>query len=1119
MNTSLFDAYSIPLKGSNLIEASAGTGKTYSIAILCLRLIVEKNIPIDQQLMVTFTQNAVAELEVRIRKFIRVAQQQLDNGSREKDMESVHAWIDQLLENKKFSSDSIASSLAQALESLDRIPVMTIHKFCRKVLNDFAIECQHMYDQQIIEDLDEIIQQEVENYWRKYISTLDPLLLQLLMPANQKKLKDLHLDNLVEFIKKCLSGKKWMNTVVDPQQLLRQIKEYAHYFNQKDWTTFLDNRYQTKIKQFSRNKCDQYLEYCNDLVTFLSKADQNTALFNKVFESEIAWLNELRILVQHFKNNCFNQAFQLVVPAIQQQLNQKKLLSHDQSILDVYQVISPQHSSNQQAQHSLINGLNKQYRAVFVDEFQDTDRYQYEIFHRIFASKSACIFFIGDPKQSIYAWRQADLNTYLKARENCKINQMHINYRSSSNYVKSMNTFFAPNPSFDAFYQHNIAAKQRINYQPVLAKLPTETINLDQQSLNPLNLIDAPYKQETIVEQTAQLVLALLKEGRWHNNNKKIEAQDISILVRNNQQATLIDNALQALNIPSQTSNNADIYTSVVAPYILYILEAWHARSLRKLNKAIINPLTGFVWKDLQNIDKNLLQNYFQGYLKSWLKKGIYPALMQYFADFNCAEQLMKSGRKNAKRCLSDYYQLAETLHEVSLTNKYSAAQLIDYLKASIAGLNSNEVALQRPISEQAAVQLLTVHKSKGLEFKIVIAPFLDLKTTQKSLFREFRNKAGDYCFCTKQQLEYQSLWTEQLEQENRRLIYVALTRAKYASFVFKNKSNSSLSPFFEALKIQQPSSIQSFEQIVGKIDLESPYSQPTQLSTPLLREVSDKFTLSDRYYRSMSYSYLAGAHQYHSKPIADKQYPSESYEHFIFNVLPRGIQAGEMLHNLFEWIDWTSTANDSWSATIEMALQKYGFSSNTKMMQIRLAEMIEKVTHGLIKFKKNCFKLASIQRQKRRIELEFNFKASAFTIDNLSSLESYLPSGFRIHHRQSEHIEGKLNGFIDLFFEKDNKYYILDWKSNYLGDQLENYHKDALIKAMSENNYHLQYLIYSLAVHKYLQLKLANYRYEKDFGGVIYVFLRGVRPEKQDGFFCYKPTKACIQRLEEIFS
>jgi len=146
-------------------------------------------------------------------------------------------------------------------------------------------------------------------------------------------------------------------------------------------------------------------------------------------------------------------------------------------------------------------------------------------------------------------------------------------------------------------------------------------------------------------------------------------------------------------------------------------------------------------------------------------------------------------------------------------------------------------------------------------------------------------------------------------------------------------------------------------------------------------------------------------------------------------------------------------------------------------------------------------FSLTSVSRSKRVNELEFNFKIPPGFL--MSDLENVLDYDGRkiVTHRYAE-IQGMMNGFIDLFFEHNGKYYILDWKSNFLGDSLEDYSQDNLLEAMNESNYHLQYLLYTVAINEYLTSKLPDFKFERDFGGVFYLFLRGVREGKTSGVY-----------------
>jgi exodeoxyribonuclease V beta subunit len=224
------------------------------------------------------------------------------------------------------------------------------------------------------------------------------------------------------------------------------------------------------------------------------------------------------------------------------------------------------------------------------------------------------------------------------------------------------------------------------------------------------------------------------------------------------------------------------------------------------------------------------------------------------------------------------------------------------------------------------------------------------------------------------------------------------------------------------------------------------------------------------------------------------------------------------MLHNIFEFVNFTENVDAKWENVIDISLQqflpKYRGEFNNELL-----EMINNVVKANIIFEDLSFFLSQVDYEHRKSEIEFDINVKRFKVDQLMELQSLMPEGFEINAKTNEDIEGVLNGFVDLFFEYNGKYYVLDWKSNFLGDTMEDYTEGKLIEAMNESNYHLQYLIYTMAMKKYLSMKIPNFDYEKQFGGAIYVFLRGVREDQPNGIFTHKPSIELIKNLEAIFN
>jgi exodeoxyribonuclease V beta subunit len=1124
-----FDVKKVDLEGSNLIEASAGTGKTYSIGILTLRLIIEKDMPVNKILMVTFTNAAVAELEGRIRKFIRLALQYLDGSINAKNTDGINELIDLIKKNKSLNDDIIRERLKKSERILDETPVMTIHSFCHSILTEYAFECNQMYGTEALHSIDEIISDVVHDFWRKEITKMDADILALLfnptVMVGDKSRKRLSIDSLIDVVKNELNGQKFEAEINDDLKILKDANENweIHYEN-TDWKERLEKHLDTKGIRYKSDQCKKWIQESVNRANFYSKIKKDSAAYvQKIFAKEKEIISNIEGLTLKFINFLYIKVINYSLKKVKDYLRVNKLMTTDELITKVHRSLikNPEHNnvSEVQSREILIAELRAKYSAVFIDEFQDTDKEQFEIFDTLFGNHETILFYIGDPKQSIYGWRKADLNTYFDAKTNSRVHLMNTNYRSSKNYIAAMNEFFQPQEDFDTFHYKNKDKNNIIDYIKVEAKKNPENIILNKKEIKPLILYSDNPKADVIKKNTAILIYNLLTDGTL--KNKTIKPGSIAVLVRKKREGKDIKKELQKYNIPSVTLDSDKIFNSGEAENIGYILETVIELSWKGINKALLNNFTGKSYEDLLEADEKTALDRFKKYQEIWAEKGVYSMLLQFLEDYRVKQHLLSGDLSGGDRILSNFYQVSELLQKAESENNYSKKDLLKFLLRNIEDENEDDEYIQRIENDKEAVTILTIHKSKGLEFDIVIAPFMDLDVKEKGAFTSFRNKNNEYVFVPNKQLgDHEDRWKEQTEQENRRLLYVAVTRAKYACFLFKKKENktaTTLSPFYKALldKDKKNIDIKTFDL---SVNYNEKYISEKHSDLTVIDINIPDLNLKDKHFRKMSYSHLAGDHVYHPKEYKSEGY-EDSYEQFIFKDLARGIKAGDMLHNIFEFIDFSDDEDLKWEKVIEQSLSRFLPKDNNEKTQEKLLQMVKTVLKTKINIGNDSFSLSEIERTKRITELEFDFITKRFKIKSLSELENNLPAGYQISHKQNEDIEGLLHGFIDLFFEHEGKYYILDWKSNFLGDMTEDYSKEKMIQAMSESNYHLQYLIYTLAVKKYLSLKNDNFDYDAQFGGVIYIFLRGVREEEDKGIFTFKPEIEAIQKIENIFS
>lgn len=1118
-----FVASEVPLEDSNLIEASAGTGKTYSIAILLLRLLLEKQLVLKEVLMVTFTKAAVAELEERIRLFVRIAAKAAD-GITINDATILHL-VNKAVE--KQGETKVKELLTQAVLLLDDTSVMTIHSFCQQTLNEFAFETGQLFGCETLKDSGPLVDDEINKFWRKHVTGIPLKLLDILIESGLSRanfsevlnghyggkryisyLPDAHyelssdfLENEWEGIESILSEAEGCTEILHARILndegnLRAItaaNRYAH----PALSTLLDNP-EEFIKQIKARRTSGYI---NNLYGHLLEAcDEIDEIMRRIREKADSIINTLYCM-------CIREAS----INIQSYKNRNSVLSFDDMIINLHAATVK--NDNEQ----LLQSLRAKYKAVFVDEFQDTDKLQYEIFEHVFGQTNI-LFYIGDPKQSIYAWRKADINTYLKAAATVANNySMNINYRSCPAYIHSMNVFFQPVDGFDTFAFGN--QENSFSYIPVDAP-PAKTIQpLLKEGIPeaPILLFDCP-TNDSIAAAVAKQILALLEDKSYqleeNDGHRSVKPSDIGILVRKNKQGKLIKNALAALRIPAVTIDDSKILKSHEAVALLYLLQAFEEKNRGAINKALLSPFTGFDRDQILLLNDDLQLERFKTYSVLWDQQGIYVSMAAFLRDYRVRSVLLN--HSHGERVLTNLTQLIEILHKTQTSNKLNNGELIAWLQKATEGMDvQGDEFEQRIESDEEAVRIITIHKSKGLEYNIVFAPFLDMLPEGVGDFCSFRDTdSGEYLFAHHSQLndEQAALLSEQLEQENRRMIYVAITRAVYKCYIYKNTAtyynNSSLKTFVSGLKAAQTES--GLIQFADHTTIPShPKYSGKQEWKPVKHRVPAQFHLSDQNWHKLSYSFLSRKQPYTIKENGNSAVGE--YESFIFKQLPKSVVTGHLLHYILENIDFTKSEN--WEKIIDMGIRRFMPATGGTYSKM-LFLMIDHIVNTHINIGGTTLTLSDVARSKRISEFEFDFNVGNFIN---TSIEELSDNDIRLLVGYEEQFEGMMNGKIDLIFEYGGKYYILDWKSNFLGDSLGHYNSASLKDAMNENNYHLQYLIYTLALKKYLAVKLQGFDYESQFGGVAYMFLRGIRKNQEGGVFSCIPSANQIERLENI--
>ncbi|MEO6914264.1 MAG: UvrD-helicase domain-containing protein, partial [Chitinophagaceae bacterium] len=826
-----FQADTVELAGSNLIEASAGTGKTYSVAILVLRLIIEKEINVKEILMVTFTRAAVAELEERIRLFIRLAYK-ASLGEKIPD-ETIANIVSQNI--KKIASDRVQKSLRNAVLYLDEISVLTIHSFCQQTLTEFAFETDQLFGAETLQDKKAVLADEINIFWREQVTTIPAELLIYLVNSGLSR------DSIQGVVNEHLGGKKYFSyergksysyCQEDHEKIIAELKEIRDkqeslVEEMQHYVEANDSRLRAGIAKnhHARNLLDQVKD-SKQIVQIVQGKYGSTGYIKTIFAEILTHCETCDNLATDLAKkisqvisdiNC--QAINAAQTGLREYMQRNNLLTFDDLIFNLHRAVAKRENPR------LVAALRKKYQAVFVDEFQDTDRWQYEIFHSIFGS-GTILFYIGDPKQSIYAFRKADIHTYFKAGAEVQHRYtMDTNFRSAEKYIEAMNLFFEPVKDFDTFA---FGTAEGIKYRRVHSPAGNKKGELTKAGspVVPITVTETKSK-EHLYDAVVAHIMELLSNPEYTIKERPIKAGDIGILVRAGKEGRNLKRALSRQGISAVNIDEQKILKSEDTRWLLYLLEAMIDISHEHINKALLSPFTGLGKNDIRKINLESAVGLFRGYRDIWTKDGVYAAMMTFIADFDVRRVLLASEGYHSpvvtspgysktagtgERVIANLYQLIELVHKIQNNKDFSPLELVSWLQRGMEGMEmTGDEFEQRVESDEDAIKIVTIHKSKGLEYNIVFAPFLDMVFYKEADLFSYRDPdSGEYISIEKEKAtDKEQLIKEQAEQENRRLIYVAITRAVYSCYLFHSthhtSNDSSLNAFLKVMDFSHP--------------------------------------------------------------------------------------------------------------------------------------------------------------------------------------------------------------------------------------------------------------------------------------------------------------------------
>ncbi len=1314
------DPLRFPLQGSRLIEASAGTGKTFTIATLYVRLVLGHG-PLDGErraftppeiLVVTFTEAATQELRDRIRARLTEA---ADYFRAEAAGITEPPPGEDLLHDlrRQYPLDewpACGHQLQLAAEWMDEAAVSTIHAWCHRMLREHAFDSCSLFTQTLETDQRELLAEAVRDYWRTFMVPLTAEAVAEIRPwwsdpaALGRDLQGLvdHADRLDDAPEPALSigaarderglrlieiKAPWTGWVDELQTLLDDAVAAKRVNGHK-----LQSRYYTPWLRALR-------DWATDPLAVWPALDANSSAWTRLTPQGLqeAWkqgdppvhpapaamfclpdaLNSLpdaRVAILCHAAHWVHRRF-ASEQARRAQMGFNDLLTR----LDA--ALQGPHG------HRLADTIRRQFPVALIDEFQDTDPVQYRIFDAVYRvannDPATALILIGDPKQAIYAFRGADIFTYLQARQACagRLYTLKKNFRATQAMVKATNRCFLvaeERETGQGAFLFRLGAENPVPFIEAQAQGRTDALQVDGQPQPALTVWWLPSQdhgnpltkeayRDQIAETCASEIVRLLVDGEAGlagfipagepNQLRKLRPADLAVLVSKRTEADLIRRALARRGVRSVYLSDQDsVFQSPQATELRHWLAACAAPDDTRLVRAALATQTlGLSWAELDQLNQDelalegrVLQ--FRGYRDLWRRQGVLPMLRGLLNDFQVPARLlgmsamrervapatlgsypladatrlpgMESGEAplapdlalSGERVLTDLLHLAELLQQASVLLDGEQA-LIRYLAEECQDAeqgSGGDARLIRLETDADLVRVVTVHKSKGLEYPLVFLPFAaDYRpVTAKDSPLKWHDDQGEPRLSLTVEGDVLERANRERLGEDLRKLYVALTRACYATWVglapikgleqgacgYLLRGGEPLTPAdlesaltdwrgdcadlalvpapapthqqFRPLAatarlgtarvsrqvVSEPWWIASYSAIgktLGAVAGEGVQADgwdaaggvPKAAETPteeLFLEMQIARTsataaltppqtppdpsgsprvqglLPVRQEPELN-SPIPGAAAIPARPQAT---PAPGSPH----AFPRGPEAGTLLHDLLEWaatLGFAAIAANPGRLRDRVArlCQSRGWESWIDPLTAWLLQLITQPLHLPARGEAPGVTVRLADLTTLVPEMEFWLAAHRVDTEVIDRLVSHHTlGGARRAALQPARLNGMLKGFMDLVFAHQGRYYVADYKSNWLGPDAAAYTADAMSTEILHARYELQYVLYLLALHRLLKARLPDYDYDRHVGGAVYLFLRGLAAPSQ-GMHCERPPRVLIEALDTLFS
>ncbi|CAB3752486.1 exodeoxyribonuclease V subunit beta [Paraburkholderia humisilvae] len=1261
------DPLRFPLRGSSLIEASAGTGKTFTIAMLYVRLVLGHGGDVDHAvraltppeiLVVTFTDAATKELRERIRARLVEAAEYF--RAEEDDVVAERPAGEDLLHDLRAEYapadwPGCARRLQLAAEWMDEAAVSTIHGWCNRMLSEHAFDSDSLFSQTLETDQSALHAEVVRDYWRTFLTPLDAQsardVRQWFAGPHELQSKVARLIVHADLLPQSLAPEFALKETRDKQRThLAALKE-----NWPSWCdelqTILDEAREKKqfnAQRLNRANCQAWLDklraWADDPLMVRPAFEDKAAVWTRLTHAGLAeiWkvgnppthpaLTAMEALpaalaaqpTAYYDLLC--HAAHWVAQRFSTEEKKRSQMGFDDLLTRLRDALRSPNGER------LADIIRKQYPVALIDEFQDTDPVQYEIFDAVYRieenNADTAIILIGDPKQAIYAFRGADIYTYLAARRACtgRLFTLKKNFRSTVAMVGAVNRCFEaaearPDAPGAFLFRNPADGENPLPFVAADAQGRDDALQVAGRALPALTAWWMPPVQSGVslskdaymrgmAASCATEMVRLLSAGQAGDAGfagargfTPLQPAHMAVLVNNGEEARAIRTALAERGVRSVYLSDRDsVFQTDQAVELRHWLAACAEPDDGRLVRAALATVTlGLDWEDLDALthdeiawETRVLQ--FRGYRDSWRNKGVLPMLRQLLHDFQVPQRLI--GRTagapvNGERVLTNLLHLAELLQQASaqLDGEHALIRHIDEELADQAGGAGGDARQIRLESDAGLVQVVTIHKSKGLEYPLVFLPFAGnyRPANAKDMPLKWHDDAGQLHVTLDDLNVLPQVDRERLGEDLRKL-YVALTRARYVTWVgiapIAGIELGALGYLLSGGKAIVPDTLgMLLEQLrEGHADISVAEPPPPNSETFVSRDAraarGAARTLSRvvrEHWWIASYSSLrkvdgviggvsaaesvasplaaVGTGEPYPAPdtrgqdvyqeLADTETPDDSPEaawprvqassgdasahvdQTTLHGLPRGADAGTFIHELMEW-----AATEGFAEIVRD--EKKARDTIARRCSVRGWERwIEPLTAWLLRLLKEPLRMASPSiaggkpvapvtlRALTTYVPEMEFWVATHDVDAQALdrvvCEMTLDGAARPALEPAQ-LNGMLKGFIDLVFEHDGRFYVADYKSNWLGPDNAAYTPSRMRAQILHSRYELQYVLYLFALHRLLKARLPDYDYDRHIGGAVYLFLRGSHAESQ-GLHIDRPPRALIEQLDTLFA